>query len=653
MKLNNLFSENMILQRDIPIPVWGWAEPGEAVEVSLAGKKLKTKAAADGAFRVSFEPLSAGGPHELCAQGAKDRVKIGNVMVGEVWIASGQSNMEWCVANSQDGEHEIAAANYPALRMFTVPKKAVMKPLSDVDGKWSVSNPQTVGSFSAVGYFFGRELQQRLGGIPVGIINTSWGGTLAEAWTSRDGLVCEPELRPMVEESDRIVNDPHAQQEYQKAYAAWEKTLQKDPGDAGWARGWAKGDAPTEGWATFDVPGSWQSKGMDFSGILWFRRVVEVPAAWAGKDLKLNLGPCDKSDITWFNNEQVGSITLEQRADSWCTPRCYTIPGRLVKAGPNVVAVRIFSHMYAGGFIGNPTQMCLGLVDSTAGESIPLAGVWQYRVEANFGKINPQPPPIPPGDGNQNTPSNLFNGMIAPLLPYPIRGAIWYQGESNAGRAHQYCTLFPAMIRDWRRAWALPAPAKAGAPGGDFAFHFVQLANYMPEQPNPGESAWAELREAQRLTLREPNTGMAVTLDIGNGADIHPTNKQDVGRRLAYSALVKVYGQPLAGSGPAPLDWVAKDGVMRVRFGHTEGGLVTHDHGPVRGFAIAGANRIFHWAWARIEEDTVVVRHPQVPNPVAVRYAWADNPVFNLGNGAGLPATPFKTDDWPWTTQPK
>jgi len=422
MKLNSLFCESMVLQRDISIPVWGWAEPGEAIEVSLAGKTLKTKADASGSFRVAFAPLPAGGPHILSVRGAKDHLTSKNVMVGVVWVASGQSNMEWQVAMSQDGEAECASADHPQLRMFTVPKKAIMQPQADVEGVWEVCTPYTVGTFSAVGYFFARELQQRLGGIPVGIINTSWGGTLAEAWTSREGLLVEPELKHMIEDSDR---------------------------------------------------------------------------------------------------------------------------------------------------------------------------------------------------------------------------------------AHQYCTLFPAMIRDWRRAWGLPAPAKAGAPGGDFAFHFVQLANYMPEQPKPGESAWAELREAQRLTLREPNTGMAVTLDIGDGADIHPTNKQDVGRRLAYSALVTVYGQPLAGSGPAPRDWESKDGVMRVRFDHTEGGLVTHDHGPVRGFAIAGANRIFHWAWARIEDDTVIVRHPHVPNPVAVRYAWADNPVFNLGNGAGLPATPFKTDDWPWTTQPK
>jgi sialate O-acetylesterase len=312
-----------------------------------------------------------------------------------------------------------------------------------------------------------------------------------------------------------------------------------------------------------------------------------------------------------------------------------------------VVAVRIFSHLYAGGFIGNAGQMRLGPAGSKDSEAIPLAGDWQYRVEANFGKINPQPPPAPLGNGNPNTPASLFNGMIAPLLPYPIRGAIWYQGESNAGRAHQYGTLFPAMIRDWRRAWGMPAPA------GDFAFHFVQLANYMPEQPKPGESAWAELREAQRLTLREPNTGMAVTIDIGDGADIHPTNKQDVGRRLAYSALVSVYGQRLAGSGPVLKSWEPRDGVMRVSFDRVDGGLVTHDGGAVRGFTVAGADRVFHWAWARIEGNTVMVRHPHVANPAAVRYAWADNPACNLCNGAGLPASPFKTDDWPWTTQPK
>ena len=651
MKLNRLFSDDMVLQREIPIPVWGMAEPGEQVTVSLSGQTQTAKANASGAFRVSFAPLPAGGPHTLSAQGAKDRVLVRNVLVGEVWICSGQSNMEWTLSNCADGQFEVEAAQYPAVRMFRVPQKAVVRPQTDTDGAWAVCTPATAGNFSGVGYFFARELHRKLGGIPVGMINTSWGGTLAEAWTSRETLLATPEVRYLMENAERIMQDPAARKEYEKSYAAWERTIQKDPGDTGWARGWASLDTPDEGWGKLEVPGAWQSKGMDFSGIVWFRREVEVPAAWAGKDLQLSLGPCDKSDITWFNNEQVGSITMEQRGDAWCTPRLYTIPGRLVRAGRNVIAVRIFSNMYAGGFIGQAGQMYLTPVGCGNADGIALAGDWLCRVEANFGKVNAQPPAAPFGDGCANTPAALYNGMIAPLLPYAIRGAIWYQGESNSDRAHEYTTLFPAMIQDWRRAWAMPASAMAGAPGGDFPFYFVQLANFGATKPNPSESTWAELREAQRLTLREPNTGMAVTIDVGDGADIHPTNKQDVGRRLAYGALAQVYGQCLPWSGPVLRECAVEEGCLRLSFDHAEGGLVTPDGGPVRGFAIAGATRRFRWASARIEGDSIVIRHPHEPNPVAVRYAWDDNPVCNLFNRAGLPASPFRTDEWTWITR--
>ena len=640
MQLNRLFSDNMVLQRDVPLPVWGTATPGDVITITFAGQTKSATAAATGNWRVTLDALPAAtAPRELVAQSKlqNQTATITGVLVGEVWICSGQSNMQWTVQVSADRDAEVAAAQHPHVRMFNVGNKAITKPQSEVTGNWQVCQPETVDSFSAVGYFFAREIQQRLGGVPVGMINSSWGGTVAEAWTSREGVLAVPELAHLVTDAEWQMNDPQAQAEYKRKVAEWQQSVRQDPGDTGWARGWATLDAPRDGWQPIEVPGHWQARGLDFSGIFWFRREVEIPTAWAGQDLRLDLGPCDKSDITWFNNERVGSITMEQRPDAWCTPRCYTIPARLVKPGRNVIAVRIFSNIYAGGFGGAPKHMFLAL--GTA--KVPLAGEWQYRVEANFGKVNVNPPPAPVGDGSPHLPAALYNGMIAPLVPYALRGAIWYQGESNAGRAHQYATLFPTMIRDWRKHW-----------GSDFPFHFVQLANYMAEKPQPGDSEWAELREAQRLTLCEPNTGMAVAIDIGEANDIHPTNKQDVGRRLAHSVLAQTYGQTIPGSGPTLRDWKVDGPLVRLRFDHAAGGLVTHDGGAVRGFAVAGADRNFFWAWARIEGDTVVLRHPRVPNPVAVRYAWADNPACNLANGAGLPASPFRTDDWPWTTAP-
>jgi sialate O-acetylesterase len=368
------------------------------------------------------------------------------------------------------------------------------------------------------------------------------------------------------------------------------------------------------------VPIGWQMHGLKHNGVVWFRRTVEVPANWAGQDLVLHLGACDKTDTTYFNNVQVGAIGFETRS-AWNTPRVYRIPGKLVQPGRNVIATRVYSNIYEGGLFGPADTMRL----ERNGTKIPLAGPWRYRVEHNLGLTVPKAANL--GPGNPNTIHILNESMIHPLLPAALRGAIWYQGESNAAQPHRYRDLFPLMIRDWRKAFE----------NETLPFFYVQLANYTGVQKEPVESGWAELREAQNLALRLPNTGMASAIDIGEALDIHPKNKQDVGKRLALAALATVYGKPVHHTGPLYKSHRVEGDTIRIEFDHVADGLKAD--GPLKGFAIAGPDGKFQWAEARIDGKTVIVRGRD-----AVRYSWANNPIGNLYNSAGLPASPFRTD---------
>lgn len=490
VKLPALFSDNMVLQRDRPIPVWGTAEAGEQVTVTLGEAQVTATANQEGRWRVQLPPRAAGGPFEMTIAG-KNTLTRRNVLIGEVWIASGQSNMEWPVHLSLHPEEEIAAANYPQIRFFNVKHTVASQPRTDVEGTWVECTPQTVPNFSAVAYFFSRDLHQALG-VPIGLIKTAWGGTPAESWVSRSSLEAQPDLKVLVERWDA-----------QRLQALEDYAAAVDQ---------------------------------------YFQQVAR-----------------------WVQNAQSSGLL----------PPMPAAPG-------------------LPGILQNP---------------------WRT--------------------------SGLYNGMIAPLIPYALRGAIWYQGESNASRAYQYRTLFPALIQDWRRAWGQ----------GDFPFLFVQLANFTPPPAEPGESDWAELREAQAQALALPNTGMAVAIDVGEADNIHPPNKQEVGRRLALAARAIAYGQEVVYSGPLYQSMAVEGHSIRLWFRHLGGGLVARGGGPLRGFAIAGADRKFVWAEACIEGETVVVHSDQVPEPVAVRYAWANNPEgCNLFNQAGLPAPPFRTDNWPGIT---
>src|SRR6266540_1597346 len=629
----SIVGDNMVLQQGRKARVWGTAQPGESVTVTFAGQTERTIADGQGHWQIFLGPRNAGGPFVLTIAGS-NTLTFKNVLVGDVWICSGQSNMEFPLVNATGGAEAMAQANYPEIHLFTVQKNTAALPLDDIKGHWVVTTPEQVGQFSAVGYFFGRELYQRLK-TPLGLIHTSWGGTPAEAWTSHDALASAPDLRPSLDRA------PQRRENYERALAEWERNnLYQDPGNKGEALGYADPALNAADWTRMNLPQFFETAGLVIDGAVWFRKEIELPGSWTGKDLELKLTAIDDFDITYFNGTRVGA-TGNDTPNSYLVPRRYNVPASLVHSGRNVIAVRVFDRAGEGGF-GRTDLMSLAPVGAKETDAISLAGPWNYKVEL---ALEPKKPdygsrPELPGPANQNSPSVLYNAMIAPLAPYAIRGAIWYQGESNAGRAYQYRTLFPTMIRDWRAAWGQ----------GNFPFYFVQLANWHPVQSEPGDSEWAELREAQTMTLHEPNTGMAVIIDIGEPDDIHPRNKLDVGKRLAAWALAETYHQKVESSGPLYDSFSVKDDKIQVKFKHLDGGLKTSDGGPPKGFAVAAADHKFVWAEASIEGDTVVVWNKDVTHPVAVRYAWADNPVCNLYNQAGMPASPFRTDDWPGLT---
>ncbi|HEX5324689.1 MAG TPA: sialate O-acetylesterase [Capsulimonadaceae bacterium] len=636
--LSPLFSDNMVLQRNQPVPIWGWTDPGQIVTVTLAGHKATATAGSDGRWQATLPAMKAGGPYTVSLSGPQ-KVTLHNVLIGDVWICSGQSNMQFGVGNLLNPDQVIAKADNPKLRLYTVGMNAALEPQATASGSWLVCTPQNIrvgswGGFSAVAYFFGQALQKKLG-IPIGLIHTSWGGTPAEAWTSAPALLQKfgsfaPALQRIAQAA---VIQRSGQDFFEQAQDTWYQ--QNDPGTKTTPQ-WQSADLDESQWQTMNLPIYWENAGIPalsaFDGIMWFRKEIDLSAEDAGKAATLHLGPIDDRDTTWVNGTRVGGM------NQYDQDRIYTIPAGVLKAGRNVIAVRVLDTGGNGGIWGTPDQMSLQV---KGGGAVSLAGPWKWNIGTALSAV-PAPPASP--EGLQNEPSTLYNGMIAPLIPYGIKGAIWYQGESNADRSYQYRSLLPAMIDDWRTRWG----------EGSFPFLIVQLANFMATKPQPSESGWAELREAQLMTWQHvPNTGMAVIIDIGDANDIHPKDKQDVGSRLALAAGAVAYGDTRDEySGPIYKSMTTEGNRIHLTFDHLGGGLVAKG-GLLSGFAIAGADK--HWVWANaiIDGDTVVVSSPEVPNPVAVRYAWADNPVCNLYNKAGLPASPFRTDDWPGVTENK
>ncbi len=630
----------MVLQQKDNVPLWGTANADKEVKISTSWNTKSYTARSDnnGKWKISVSTPSYGGPYSITFDDG-EVLTLSNILIGEVWICSGQSNMEMPLegwGKIMNYKQEIAAANYPEIHLLQVQKNTSTTPLLDIkaDGNgWQECSPNTIAGFSSVAYFFARNLYESKH-IPIGVIHTSWGGTIAEAWTSGPSLKKMPEFAATVE---RMENDKdyekNQEANYQKGIQSWNQALAvKDPGFKAGKAMWAEPGLDAASWKTMNLPTVWEKAGLaDFDGLVWFRKKVTIPSGWEGKALTLSLGPVDDNDVTYFNGVEIG------KTEGWDRPRTYIVPAGLVKKGDNYIAVRVFDGSGGGGIYGEPESLFL---KDPAGEKISLAGNWNYRVALKIGEI----PPLPVlASSGPNRPTVLYNAMINPLIPYAIKGAIWYQGESNADRAYQYRELFPLMISDWRKNWNR----------GNFPFYFVQLANYMKPDENPSESAWAELREAQTMTLSLPNTGIAVAIDIGEEKDIHPKNKQEVGRRLALIALANVYGEAVAWSGPLYKSSKTEGDKIRLSFTHTDKGLIAKGGNEVKGFAIAGADRKFYWAQAVIDGNEVVVSSPQVTNPVAVRYAWGNNPACNLYNGAELPASPFRTDKWEGITAGK
>ncbi|OGV57165.1 MAG: hypothetical protein A2X45_13210 [Lentisphaerae bacterium GWF2_50_93] len=627
--LHPLFSDNMVLQREVKTPVWGWTTPGSEVTIELDGKTSTCKSGNDGKWMAELPPHKAGGPFVLKVSGP-ETVSRENVLLGDVWICSGQSNMEMGIGACMNAKEEAAAANYPDIRLFTVPKKiafepeVMLQPTQPSQAKWLVCGPDTVvadgwGGFSGAGYFFGRELYKAIN-VPVGLIHTSWGGTIAEAWTSEAGLQTMDDFKERLSAfQEQVAKIKQGNFDFAKEMGAW--WTDNDPGSKG---GWAKAEFDSTAWKDMEgMPQNWEKCGMpDFDGIAWYRKTVELPEAWANVEATLNLAMIDDRDTTFVNDVVVGGM------DTWQSPRVYKLSKGTLKAGRNVIAIRMLDTGGGGGFHGDANSMNLSAEGQTA---VSLAGTWQYKIAAALKDLKPAPQKL---DNNPNQTTVLFNGMIAPLLPYAIKGAIWYQGESNAGQPMVYRRLLPTMIKDWRTRFGV----------GDFPFLIVQLANFMEVQNTPTQEGWALIRESQFVISRDiPNCGLASATDIGDTTDIHPKNKQEVGRRLALIARAKTYGEKIVFSGPVFKSMEVKGNEIILKFDNVGGGL-TAEGDRLTGFAIAGADKNFVYADAKIVGDTVVVSAAGVTAPTMAYYGWANNPVCNLFNKEGLPAVPFRTN---------
>lgn len=626
VRLPKIFGDNMVLQREQPIAVWGWSSPGEKVTVQLDKQTKKVTAGRNGRWKITLDPMQAGGPFQLTVKG-KNNILFNNVLIGEVWICSGQSNMEWNVANSNDAEKEIASGNYPLIRHIKVPNVIAGEPQDDIsNGSWEICSPETVGDFTAVGYFFAREVMKDLN-VPVGLINTSWGGTHVETWISKEAFQRSDEFRSMIVSVGRINLDSMRTTNEGAIMKRIEQLQGHLPASSNIGVQWKEISFDDSSWPKMRVPGLWEDQAPgDVDGVIWFRTTFTVDSDKAAKEAVLNLGVIDDNDETYVNGVKVGSIR------DYRTKRTYSVPAGTLRQGKNVIAVRVEDTAGGGGFYGDPGDIQISFGEN----SQSLAGDWRYQIES-FHKTNADVSP------NQ-FPTLLFNAMINPLIPFTIRGALWYQGESNAGRAYQYRKSFPLMINDWRKRWGL----------GDFPFYFVQLASYDAGGGNSSKgSSWAELREAQTMTLSLPKTGMVVTTDIGDPADIHPRNKQDVGRRLAALAMRDIFGKNVVASGPVYASVKVEGNKAVVTFSNVGSGLMAKDkYGYVKGFEIAGADRKFYYAQAQIDGNQVIVSHEKVSKPESVRYGWADDASdCNLFNEEGFPAAPFRTDQWQGVTE--
>jgi len=646
IELPSLIGDNMLMQQNTDVKIWGKAAPGYKIAVSASwNAEGKAKAGEDGRWSVAIRTPGAGGPYTISISGRDTSLTINNVLIGEVWFCSGQSNMEMPLAGwppvdtVMHSAAAIANASIPEIRLFNVQRKVSGEPLEECIGRWEVCTPASVSPFSATAYFFGKKLYDELG-IPVGLIESAWGGTPAEAWMSADVLESAGEF---VQELTAIRESGPIMEEYQSWLSSHPQIEAGLSGDNQWKNlNFNDEGAPLTGfndanWPVMKLPGQFERVTGDFDGAVWFRKNFEVPGELAGKEMILSLGPIDDMDITYFNGKPVGSHEV---SGMWQAERNYGIPADLVKEGINTIAVRVLDNQGGGGIWGQPGSMRIALKENPR-KQILLDGEWKFQPVAELignkfyvfdlaaNEFSGRKRPLAVGP---SSPSSLYNAMVHPVINYPIKGAIWYQGEANVGRADQYSKIFPLMIKNWRDAWGIR----------DFPFYFVQIAPYVYSNVDSTESGY--LREAQESALKIENTGMVVALDIATVMNIHPPFKKEVGDRLANLALRNDYGKDIGVYGPVYKS-MSKDGIsIKIQFDNVEGGL-TAKGGKLSEFEIAGNDGKFVKADATIVTDGVLVSSPEVKDPVSVRYCWRNGAVASLFNGAGLPALQFRTKE--------
>lgn len=657
VRLNPLFTDNMVLRQKSEVPVWGEASPGAEISICTSWSRSCVTTVADesGKWKTLIStPKGSFKPRSLSiSENGNEPIVLDNVLIGEVWLCSGQSNMEmpvqgWAIPLNED---VIASASENrGLHLLTVERAIGMRPHDEFSAKfggWTESSPETVRDFSATAYFFGLNMLKNLN-VPVGLINTCWGGTIIEAWMSPEKL---SEFAPKRAELALVESLPEDKDSLLAVYNAMAKDFDAtlDSYDKGMLEEWYQPSANDRIWIPLNLPCLVQEIYPDDNGVFWFRKWVDIPAEWEGHELTLGLCGIDDLDDSYWNGVKVGS------GAGWKTPRRYVIPAESVKAGPALVCVRNTDTGGTGGVWDNAEDL---FVEGPDGSRISLAGEWLCKQSVSFrGNYSIMPPRIV---DNPNLCSVLYNAMIRPLVPYAVSGAIWYQGCANAGHPFEYRDLMEGLILDWREKW-----------GYDFDFYITQLSGYQAVKPEPATSVWAEIRESQaRSAATIKGAGLATTIDIGEAFDIHPRTKDEVGRRLALAALSGTYGKKVEASGPVLESWTVDGSSIRLKFSHCGEGLEVDeisrewagvrwgeafDNGQVNaalegalvGFQIAGTDHKFRWAEAKIVSATeIVVSHPDIKTPIAVRYGWADNPVCNLESSTGLPAVPFRTDDW-------
>lgn len=618
IKLPRLISNGMILQRDIPLKIWGWSAANESITVSFLNKEYSAQADKNGNWMITLPKQKAGGPYTMKLK-ASNEINLADILIGDVWVCSGQSNMElWMDRIKYKYASEIANANNAAIRQFLVPDKYnFQSPQIDVEaGSWLPVTPKNIGEFSGVAYFFAKEINAKYN-IPIGLINAALGGSPAEAWISEEALKKFPvyynetqtfkdnSLIKKIESRDQQISN------------TWYTYINEF--DEGHKKNWHLPEADDTNWKSMNIPGYWANAGEEsFNGVVWFRKEIIVPASMADKSAKLELGRVVDADSVFVNGKFVGWTSYQY------PPRRYELPAGVLKEGKNTIVVRVVSNSGNGGFVQDKKYEL-----TTAADTISLTGNWKYK--KGIAAV-----PLPGPTFIRWKPVGLYNNMIAPILNYGIKGVIWYQGESNTGRPADYKDLMQTLIEDWRNKWSL----------GNFPFYYVQLANFMEAKTTPQESSWAALRQQQLNTLSVANTGMAVIIDAGDWNDVHPEDKETVGHRLALLARKHTYEEKkLVASGPLYESMKTEGNKIILSFTHTGSGLVAKGDGSLKHFSIAGTDKNFVWANAIIKGNTVIVWSDAVSNPATVRYAWADNPEgCNLYNKEGLPASPFTTD---------